>query len=69
MFNVVTVNGSKTLACRVFFYTKSFNISHIFLVLRAYTVSALTTIQHLVGHFQSLEVNPSTTFLGEAAIK
>jgi len=41
------------------------NISHIFLVFRAYTVSALTTIQHLDGHFQSLEVNPSTTFLDQ----
>ena len=69
MFNFVTVNGSKTHACRVSFYTKSSNISHIFLVLRAYMVSALTTIQHLVGHFQSLEVNPTTTFLDQCYMK
>jgi len=37
MFNVVTVNSSKTLAYRLSFLQRVTNISHIFLVLRAHT--------------------------------
>jgi hypothetical protein len=48
----------RPLSMASYFIQGTSNISHIFLVLRTYTVSVLATIQNLAGYSQSLEVTP-----------